>query len=61
MRIIGWPRAVELRRQRAVPPALGRLLDRSYDLYSRVERLDAMVAANVSQAGDAAQSAASRH
>jgi regulator of CtrA degradation len=37
-------RSQELREQRAVTPALGRLLDRSYDLYSRVERLDAMVA-----------------
>jgi regulator of CtrA degradation len=37
-------RSRELRQARAVPPALGRLLDRSYDLYSRVERLDAMAA-----------------
>ena len=40
-------RSRELRQARAVPPALGRLLDRSYDLYSRVERLDAMVAGRV--------------
>ena len=40
-------RSRELRQTRAVPPALGRLLDRSYDLYSRVERLDAMVATRV--------------
>ena len=38
-------RSRELRQTRAVPPALGRLRDRSYDLYSRVERLDAMAAA----------------
>ncbi|HUA50954.1 MAG TPA: DUF1465 family protein [Candidatus Sulfotelmatobacter sp.] len=28
----------------ALPPALGRLLERSYQLYTRVERLDALVA-----------------
>jgi hypothetical protein len=36
-----------MRRTRGVPPSLGRLLDRPYDLYSRVERLDAQVAARV--------------
>ena len=40
-------RSQAMREARAVPPALGRLLDRSYDLYSRVERLDAQVAARV--------------
>jgi regulator of CtrA degradation len=40
-------RSQEMRRTRGVPPSLGRLLDRSYDLYSRVERLDAQVAARV--------------
>jgi regulator of CtrA degradation len=37
-------RSRDMREKRAVPPTLGRLLDQSYELYSRVERLDAMVA-----------------
>ena len=40
-------RSRELRQTRAVPPVLGRLLDRSYDLYSRVERLDEMAAERI--------------